>query len=128
MEGQVGAAILRAPETRHQCAPPYWRAGQQPRFAMSVAREQVQELPPINVSGVPDSTWMTSILRAGEHTPTPELFELMANSVTDYAIFLLDSRGHVASWNPGACRIKGYAAEEIIGQHFSVFYAQNDIA
>ncbi|HEY0961411.1 MAG TPA: PAS domain S-box protein [Pseudomonadales bacterium] len=71
---------------------------------------------------------MTSILRAGEHTPPPELFELMANSVTDYAIFLLDSRGHVASWNPGASRIKGYAAEEIIGQHFSVFYGQNDIA
>jgi len=44
------------------------------------------------------------------------------NSVRDYAIFLLDRSGHVASWNPGAERIKGYGAAEIIGEHFSRFY------
>ncbi|MGV3592343.1 MAG: PAS domain-containing sensor histidine kinase, partial [Gammaproteobacteria bacterium] len=71
---------------------------------------------------------MKEILRAGQNKPDPELFELMANSVTDYAIFLLDSRGHVASWNPGASRIKGYAADEIIGRHFSIFYGQQDVA
>jgi PAS domain S-box-containing protein len=49
-------------------------------------------------------------------------FELMVNSVRDYAIILLDPTGHVASWNPGAERCKGYEAEEIIGQHFSRFY------
>jgi methyl-accepting chemotaxis protein len=47
---------------------------------------------------------------------------LLVDSVKDYAIVLLDPRGHVASWNPGAERIKGYQAEEILGQHFSRFF------
>ncbi|MGP1615852.1 MAG: PAS domain S-box protein, partial [Pollutimonas bauzanensis] len=67
-------------------------------------------------------------LRAGESMPNPELFELMANSVTDYAIFLLDSRGHIASWNLGAEKIKGYKADEVIGKYFSVFYTAEDSA
>ena len=53
-------------------------------------------------------------------------FELLVRSVTDYAIFMLDPTGHVSSWNSGAERIKGYRAEEIIGQHFSRFYTQED--
>ncbi len=56
-----------------------------------------------------------------------ELFRLLIETVTDYAIFLLDPQGNVASWNPGAQRIKGYQAEEIIGQHFSRFYPQEAI-
>ena len=48
-------------------------------------------------------------------------------SVNDYAIFLLDPTGHVATWNPGAERIKGYRADEILGQHFSRFYGQEDV-
>jgi PAS domain S-box-containing protein len=56
-----------------------------------------------------------------------ELLRLLVESVTDYAIFLLDPQGNVASWNPGAERIKGYRAEEIIGQHFSRFYPQDAI-
>src|ERR1700752_4973645 len=52
----------------------------------------------------------------------PHLYELLIHSVVDYAIFMLDEEGYVASWNPGAERIKGYTAEEIIGQHFSCFY------
>ena len=55
-------------------------------------------------------------------TPTDELFRLLVESVTDYAIFLLDASGHVVSWNAGAERIKGYRAAEIIGSHFSLFY------
>ena len=51
-----------------------------------------------------------------------EAFRLMVESVRDYAIFMLDTGGHIATWNAGAQRIKGYAAEEIIGQHFSRFY------
>jgi PAS domain S-box-containing protein len=47
---------------------------------------------------------------------------------TDYAIFMLDPTGHVASWNAGAERIKGYYADEIIGKHFSVFYPRQDLA
>jgi PAS domain S-box-containing protein len=54
-------------------------------------------------------------------------FRLMLDSVVDYAIFMLDPGGHIASWNPGAERIKGYAAAEIIGEHFSRFYPAEDI-
>jgi PAS domain S-box-containing protein len=53
-------------------------------------------------------------------------FQHLIDGVSDYAIFMLDSTGHVVSWNPGAERIKGYASEEIIGQHFSRFYTDND--
>ena len=56
-----------------------------------------------------------------------ELFRLLVENVTDYAIFILDPQGYVASWNPGAERIKGYKADEIIGQHFSRFYPQEAI-
>jgi PAS domain S-box-containing protein len=51
-----------------------------------------------------------------------ERFRLMVDSVKDYAIFMLDPEGRVASWNAGAQRIKGYTRAEILGQHFSVFY------
>jgi PAS domain S-box-containing protein len=56
------------------------------------------------------------------------IYQLMVESVRDYAIFMLDPNGHIASWNQGAQRIKGYTADEIIGQHFSVFYTPEDIA
>jgi PAS domain S-box-containing protein len=49
-------------------------------------------------------------------------FRLLVASVIDYALFTLDLEGNVTSWNPGAERLKGYAAENIIGKHFSVFY------
>ncbi|MET3966824.1 PAS domain S-box protein [Bradyrhizobium sp. S3.9.1] len=55
-------------------------------------------------------------------------FRLLVQSVTDYAIYMLDVEGHVASWNAGAQRIKGYAPEEIIGRHFSNFYTEADRA
>ena len=53
-------------------------------------------------------------------------FRLMVESVVDYAIFMLDPAGRVASWNAGAQRISGYSAAEIIGQHFSRFYPPED--
>jgi PAS domain S-box-containing protein len=58
---------------------------------------------------------------------TEEGFRLMVESVTDCAIVQLDPQGTVLSWNTGAQRIKGYSAEEIIGQNFSRFYADADI-
>jgi PAS domain S-box-containing protein len=57
-----------------------------------------------------------------------EQFRLLVQSVTDYAIFMLNVDGHVASWNAGAQHIKGYAPEEIIGRHFSDFYTEADRA
>jgi PAS domain S-box-containing protein len=56
-------------------------------------------------------------LRQSEHR-----FRLLVDAVEDYAIFMLDPTGHVTTWNAGAQRSKGYTADEIIGQHFRVFY------
>ena len=56
-----------------------------------------------------------------------DLHRLLVESVTDYAIFLLDERGFVRSWNPGAARLKGYTEHEIVGKHFSIFYTQPDL-
>jgi len=53
-------------------------------------------------------------------------FRLLVQSVTDYAIYMLDPDGRVSSWNAGAQRIKGYLPDEIIGQHFSRFYTDED--
>lgn len=55
------------------------------------------------------------------------LFQLLVESVRDYAIFILDPAGHVATWNLGAERIKGYRADEIIGRHFCTFYPKADV-
>jgi PAS domain S-box-containing protein len=54
------------------------------------------------------------------------LYRLLINAIDDYAIFMLDRDGCVASWNPGAERIKGYRPQEIVGKHFSVFYTPED--
>ena len=57
-----------------------------------------------------------------------ERFRLLVQGVQDYAIFMLDEDGNVATWNVGAERIKGYTAEEIIGRHFSIFHSPDDVA
>ena len=62
-------------------------------------------------------------LRASE-----ERFRQLVHSVKDYGIFMLDSRGYVRSWNDGAQRVSGYSADEITGQHFSLFYPAEDVA
>jgi PAS domain S-box-containing protein len=53
-------------------------------------------------------------------------FRHLVESVTDYAIFMLNPEGFVTNWNSGAERIKGYTADEIVGQHFSLFYTEDD--
>lgn len=65
---------------------------------------------------------LTEELRKSE-----ERFRLLVDGARDYAIFMLDPQGNVSTWNPGAERIKGYRAEEIIGQHFSRFYTREDV-
>jgi osomolarity two-component system, sensor histidine kinase TcsA len=68
---------------------------------------------------------------AGEMTQNmlsvDETLRLLIQSVKDYAIFLLDTRGYVATWNPGAELLKGYARGDIIGTHFSRFYGDEDL-
>ena len=55
-----------------------------------------------------------------------ERLRLLIESVRDYAIFMLDPTGHVATWNVGAQRLKGYSAQQIVGRHFSAFHAPDD--
>lgn len=55
-------------------------------------------------------------------------YEQLVQAVVDYAIYMLDPTGHVVSWNAGAQRIKGYRADEVIGQHFSLFFTDQDRA
>jgi PAS domain S-box-containing protein len=60
-------------------------------------------------------------------TAATDRFDLLVASVKDYAIFLLDPGGHVATWNAGAALMKGYAPEEVIGKHTSIFYTREDV-
>lgn len=62
----------------------------------------------------------------GEMREATEPLRLLVERVRDYAIFLLDPEGNVASWNEGLQRIKGYTAKEIIGKHMSIFYTPED--
>ena len=72
-------------------------------------------------------TQLTRHLAAGAD-PTDAQFRLLVESVSDSAIYLLDTAGRVMSWNAGAERIKGYSAGEILGRHFSLFYPPEDRA
>src|SRR5438309_603525 len=62
------------------------------------------------------------------NTKDDSRFRLLIDAVTDYAIYMLDSNGRVISWNPGAQRFKGYTEDEILGEHFSRFYTEEDLA
>ncbi|MGH9763903.1 MAG: PAS domain-containing sensor histidine kinase [Blastocatellia bacterium] len=71
----------------------------------------------------------------GETNPAREMpsqveepFRLLVQSVRDYAIFMLDSEGYIATWNAGAESIKGYKAQEVIGKHFSIFYPEEEVS
>jgi PAS domain S-box-containing protein len=55
-----------------------------------------------------------------------DTFRLLVQSIVDYAIYMLDPKGYVTSWNAGAERIKGFRADEIVGKHFSTFYTEED--
>src|SRR5688500_5898431 len=65
--------------------------------------------------------------RADAEGRTEAQFRLLVEGVGDYAIFMLDSSGHIASWNLGAERTKGYRADEVLGRHFSIFYPQDEV-
>ena len=67
-------------------------------------------------------------LVGGGHLESEERIRILVEGVRDYAIFMLDPDGNVVSWNAGAQHIKGYTAEEIIGQNFARFYLPEDIA
>ncbi|HUR48964.1 MAG TPA: PAS domain S-box protein [Acidimicrobiales bacterium] len=77
----------------------------------------------LQVQDVSDQRAAEEDLRRSE-----EQFRLLVESVGDYAIFMLDAGGHIASWNLGAQRAKGYQAEEVLGRHFSIFYPPEAVA
>ena len=81
-------------------------------YARNVRRRVFQEEAPV----LADIKW--------HHREEP--FELFIKNVQDYAIFMLDCQGRIATWNAGAERAKGYTSSEIIGQHFSAFYPKDD--
>jgi PAS domain S-box-containing protein len=58
--------------------------------------------------------------------PQNQIYRLLVQAVQDYAIFALDPKGHIQTWNEGAKRLKGYTADEVIGSHFSLFYSKED--
>jgi PAS domain S-box-containing protein len=60
--------------------------------------------------------------------PHQDIYRLLVEQTKDYAVFALDFKGYVRTWNVGAERLKGYRPQDIIGKHFSTFYAQEDVA
>src|SRR6185295_17480678 len=74
-----------------------------------------------------ESSFHTVASEAQHGAQSEELFRLLVESVRDYAIFMLDPAGRVATWNIGARRIKGYTESEIVGRHFSTFYPEEDV-
>ncbi len=73
-------------------------------------------------------TKVLSLNAALELQRSEERFRMLVRGVKDYAIFMLDPKGNVISWNEGAERIKGYKADEIIGKNFAVFYTPEELA
>ena len=69
---------------------------------------------------------MEGVLERVDNLISDDPFKVLVQSIVDYAIYMLDPKGFVTSWNSGAERIKGFSTEEIIGQHFSTFYTEED--
>jgi PAS domain S-box-containing protein len=106
-----------------------YRAGGPEKVAMNLGYSPVigdDGRPAGVLAVVVETTLRVKAERAAQETD--QLFRRLVQGVTDYAIFMLDADGRVASWNPGAERIKGYRPEEILGQHYSRFYSEEDRA
>ena len=92
----------------------------------SGGRDQPAQHP--SVGGRDAATFAHAGAASGVVTRGAGLYQLLVESVSDYAIFALDPGGVIMSWNAGAERIKGYRAPEAIGRHFSIFYTEEDLA
>ena len=92
-------------------------------LSVSLAREQNGE-PLYLVTQIEDIT--ARVLAEATLRESEARFRLLVDGVTDYALLMLDPAGHIVSWNGGAERMKGYKADEVLGQHFSLFYPDDD--
>jgi PAS domain S-box-containing protein len=93
--------------------------------------ETLADLDELRSRELPDGTrvwWRPGSTESIDGNGRLEEFGAFVSAVKDYAIFMLEPDGTVASWNQGARRIKGYAADEIVGEHFSTFYTEEDVA
>lgn len=81
----------------------------------------------INLAGIAAIEARSSGLAQTAHADSEIPFRLLVESVADYAIYMLDPKGNITSWNTGAERIKGYRADEIIGRNFSCFFPDEDV-
>lgn len=120
--------IPTGPEGHANAVPirPYeWRTGVTGRGASPVRGVPTES----RLSSTSMSTERSGPSRSarGVHSDDIDLRTLLVDSAVDYAIFALDVDGHVLTWNPGAARLKGYTADEIIGRHFSIFYPREDV-
>jgi PAS domain S-box-containing protein len=102
----------------------YHLRGERPQLlnALMNAFEDIVRLQEQNEQSLRERRQTEEALRVSE-----ERFRLLVEGVKDYAILLLSPTGHVLTWNAGAQQIKGYRAEEIVGQHFSRFYPEDAI-
>ena len=78
------------------------------------------------LQGVSGAECLAGVAISVDRNITDDPFKLLIQSIVDYAIYMLDPTGVVTSWNAGAERIKGFQTEEIVGQHFSAFYTEED--
>ena len=125
---QISAHVLKAAETRGQYEANGWlqRTDAEPVWAhlsVSPVYDDARK-----VSGYAAFIHDVSKKRAAEHAlyNSEKQFRMLVQGVRDYAIYMLDADGYITNWNAGAALIKGYTADEIIGQHYSTFYTPED--
>src|ERR1700733_1828772 len=111
---ELGASFLRICEAHSFVVP------SEGHIAPKSEKERLQDI--VNLEQKVEVLQSAVALRESE-----ERFRHMVDAVRDYAIFMLDPDGRIITWNQGAERIKGYSASEIIGQHFSKFYPEEDL-
>jgi PAS domain S-box-containing protein len=129
-EQQIPKLALETAEREGRFEAEGWRVRKDgSRFWANVVIDPIRD-PAGTLIGFAKVTRDLTSRRAAEEElrQSEERFRLLVQSVTDYAIYMLDPDGRVSSWNPGAERFKGYAADEIIGEHFSRFYTDEERA
>lgn len=128
-EQQIPRIALETAEREGRFEIEGWRVRKDnSRFWANVVIDPIRD-PAGNLVGFAKVTRDLTDRRAAEEElrASEERFRMLVQSVTDYAIYMLDPEGRVSSWNAGAERFKGYSADEIMGQHFSRFYTDEDL-